>query len=556
MPANTIGNVSLRLVEADGKPLDAIGWQHQLLVGQWRQDDQSTPLDDWLNAILFQGSLVEIREPETQAHKDALARMIDTTGMQPSDHALLHADLFSSRNTWSEPTVGVWPESRIGQRVHPSPGLWFRVWGPVGSIVGAIVDGSKSLPPFCTPTIDNRRELTSLSTCCHHMTMLKRVVEVGMRFHQANVVDAKTPDPLRRAFGTRYLPERIRVADKTVTDWWPESLLPFGLYSSWWVWARDVLTGRTDTALLLVSGYAPRLHPHFPWNFNTEHWGAGSDFSPMCVGAMGIEVLRQSGQWEPAPRVHFHSELETPNHAVYAGNGAVVISTEAVDMKRMAVGEIVDPRRVGVLAYTTRTGTRTILTRLAAKRWRLLLTPDASALPAGWDGGYALDNGAWGAHQRGARCDVQRFAALLAARGAASDWVVAPDVVGDGAASWALTQAWLASCLSRAPRVLIAVQDGMTPATIRARLGERVGIFVGGSTGWKLAMLAQWGALAAQTGCWLHVARVNTRRRLDAAMAVGATSFDGNGAMLFAKHQARMDGWRKQGGLWARPVHP
>jgi len=145
---------------------------------------------------------------------------------------------------------------------------------------------------------------------------------------------------------------------------------------------------------------------------------------------------------------------------------------------------------------------------------------------------YALDNGAWGCHQQLKPFDVDAFLWAFDRIGANADWVVAPDIVGGGAESLALTRAWLPKLKHR--RVLIAVQDGMTPSQIAPLIVDGRGVFVGGSTDWKLKTLPMWGEFAQSVKCYFHVARVNTIRRFRACQFVGASSIDGSRASRWA----------------------
>lgn len=147
---------------------------------------------------------------------------------------------------------------------------------------------------------------------------------------------------------------------------------------------------------------------------------------------------------------------------------------------------------------------------------------------------YALDNGAWSAYSQGRPWDEAAFVRALRMMGRDADWSVLPDVVAGGAASLELSLRWMRPVLDECERALLAVQDGMGVGDVRPFLGERVGLFVGGSTAWKLATMPAWGELARQVGCWLHVGRVNTRRRIVLCQTVGATSFDGTSATRFA----------------------
>jgi len=89
----------------------------------------------------------------------------------------------------------------------------------------------------------------------------------------------------------------------------------------------------------------------------------------------------------------------------------------------------------------------------------------------------------------------------------------------------------------------------MTPAEVGPLLAVNIGLFVGGSTAWKLETLGTWGALAAERRCYLHVGRVNTQRRIARCHAVGAQSFDGTSVSRYAATLAELEPARRQGGL-------
>lgn len=114
------------------------------------------------------------------------------------------------------------------------------------------------------------------------------------------------------------------------------------------------------------------------------------------------------------------------------------------------------------------------------------------------------------------------------------DWIVLPDIVAGGLASLDLSIRWMNRCLSIAPLVLIAVQDGMETDDLVPYVGRKVGIFLGGSTDWKIDRMAEWGRFCAERDIYYHVARVNTIRRFRMAHAAGACSVDGTSASRFA----------------------
>lgn len=145
-------------------------------------------------------------------------------------------------------------------------------------------------------------------------------------------------------------------------------------------------------------------------------------------------------------------------------------------------------------AYASHTGTRRNLATLRAAGWRLLAQPH-NLRTEGF--AYALDNGAWSAFQQGTAFDVPAFENAVATIGAGADWIVAPDIVAGGLASLRLTEEWLPRLAGIGRRRLIAVQDGMSLADVAPMLGDDVGVFVGGTTAWKLRTMRAWGGGSA-----------------------------------------------------------
>jgi hypothetical protein len=197
-----------------------------------------------------------------------------------------------------------------------------------------------------------------------------------------------------------------------------------------------------------------------------------------------------------------------------------------------------------MIAYASRTGTARNLRALRDHGWRLLVSAAGALRSEGFP--YALDNGAWSAYSKGTPFDERAFDLALRKLGSSADWTVAPDIVAGGLASLDLSLKWLPRVLSESPRALIAVQNGMIDADVRPFLGERVGIFVGGDTEWKLRTLPLWGGVARSVGCWLHVGRVNSAKRIHACAIAGAHSFDGTSATRYAKTVGPLDSARRQ----------
>lgn len=205
-----------------------------------------------------------------------------------------------------------------------------------------------------------------------------------------------------------------------------------------------------------------------------------------------------------------------------------------------------------MIAYASATGTKRNMNRMRDHGWRIIITPDSrpsdvkKTMTMGFR--YAIDNGAWGCHTRGEQWDEKPFLDLIRKHGADADFVVVPDIIEGGLESLGRSRKWIGACLDHARECLVPVQDGMAPWDVEPILIEdsRIGIFVGGSTEWKLASLGWWGRLTRARGRWLHVGRVNSRMRINSCLAAGADSFDGTSATRYAKTIPALDAARQQ----------
>jgi len=202
-----------------------------------------------------------------------------------------------------------------------------------------------------------------------------------------------------------------------------------------------------------------------------------------------------------------------------------------------------------MIPYASRTGTKINLDLMRANRWGLLVTP-VCLRTEGFDL-YALDNGAWSAYQKGEPFNESAFIKAVEQLGQDAQFIVVPDIVCGGLDSLAYSLSWLPK-LQGFKRLLIAVQDGMRACDVRHLVSSSVGIFVGGSSEWKEQSLRIWGQLASETGCYLHVGRVNTRRRIRLCQDAGADSFDGTSASRFAKTIPLIDNSVRQLHMWEK----
>ena len=200
-----------------------------------------------------------------------------------------------------------------------------------------------------------------------------------------------------------------------------------------------------------------------------------------------------------------------------------------------------------MMAYAAHTGTRRNLAAMAAAGWGLLLSPGK---PRDDRFPFALDNGAFTAWQQGQPFNVPAFERHVERHGEGAEFLVLPDIVAGGLASLDLSLSWLPRLRGVGRRRLIAVQDGMQPADVMPHLGPDVGIFLGGTTDWKLATLPVWGRVAQEADAYFHVGRVNSARRIRMCAIAGADSIDGTSATRYAVTLPGLDAAIRQKDLY------
>lgn len=107
-------------------------------------------------------------------------------------------------------------------------------------------------------------------------------------------------------------------------------------------------------------------------------------------------------------------------------------------------------------------------------------------------------------------------------------FATAPDVVGDAAATLALSEPMFEPIRAVGYRVALVAQDGLENLTEFIPWDDFDALFIGGTTAWKLSEAAhELAAEAKRRGKWLHMGRVNSRRRVRLAQAMGCDSVDG-----------------------------
>jgi len=140
---------------------------------------------------------------------------------------------------------------------------------------------------------------------------------------------------------------------------------------------------------------------------------------------------------------------------------------------------------------------------------------------------WAADNGCFAAGEGFRLQFFETFLESLDEYRSTCLFAVAPDVLGDAAATLKRSVPILARIRnSFGYRAAFVAQDGQE--NLPVPWDDFDALFVGGTTAWKLSEPAY--ALAAEAsarGKWTHMGRVNSERRLRAAQAAGFDSVDG-----------------------------
>lgn len=186
--------------------------------------------------------------------------------------------------------------------------------------------------------------------------------------------------------------------------------------------------------------------------------------------------------------------------------------------------------------YSSRTGTRRNLEALRRHGCGLLVSRAGVWRTEGFED-WVGDNGAWADYQAGRGFDedaYEKFLDWVGGQKTAPAWLVLPDIVAGGARSLDLSMRYMNRCRSLVEMVLVAVQDGMSEADLAPFVGPQVGVFLGGSTEWKIAQMRRWGDFCERHGAHYHVARVNSIKRMSLAVWAKAHSADGSSASRYA----------------------
>lgn len=143
---------------------------------------------------------------------------------------------------------------------------------------------------------------------------------------------------------------------------------------------------------------------------------------------------------------------------------------------------------------------------------------------------WAADNDSFSAW------DEPRFVAML---DKATDvpgclFIVAPDVVGDAAATLERFRDWRVRLMLTGQPIAFVAQDGFNPETVPWDQFDV--LFIGGTDAFKMGRGAGLAARSAHSfGKRVHLGRVNSRSRIRWACALGCSTVDGSGFSAFRK---------------------
>jgi hypothetical protein len=135
-------------------------------------------------------------------------------------------------------------------------------------------------------------------------------------------------------------------------------------------------------------------------------------------------------------------------------------------------------------------------------------------------------------------------------------FATAPDVVGDAVATLALSLPMFSPIRQLGYPVALVAQDGLEDGRLIIPWDQFDVLFIGGTTAWKLGPhAANVAAEARANGRWVHMGRVNSKRRMVYAESIGCDSADGTMLRFDPKRdvQAWADFVRRNPSLW-RPA--
>ena len=145
--------------------------------------------------------------------------------------------------------------------------------------------------------------------------------------------------------------------------------------------------------------------------------------------------------------------------------------------------------------------------------------------------GYAIDNGAFVYGKKGISFDEKPFLEDVENFGEGADFIVIPDVLYNAKETLAIAEYWIERLLGYP--LLIVAQDGMVNEDLEVFTRRGIGVFIGGSTEFKLKSINWIADLCNKYNVLCHVGRVNSAKRIMLCLEAGAHSFDGSGPARF-----------------------
>jgi hypothetical protein len=165
---------------------------------------------------------------------------------------------------------------------------------------------------------------------------------------------------------------------------------------------------------------------------------------------------------------------------------------------------------------------------------------------------WAADNGRFSAPQN--YTDTRYLGWLAKMPRESCLFATAPDVVGDAAATLALSAPMFAPIRALGYRVAFVGQDGQEHLPVP--WDDFDALFIGGTTDWKLGEGArELAGEAKRRGKWVHMGRVNSLRRMRYAESIGCDSADGTVLKHDVSRPAHEWGPRvaREPSLWGSP---
>tara|TARA_R110000737_G_scaffold352251_1_gene397465 strand:- start:6905 stop:7561 length:657 start_codon:yes stop_codon:yes gene_type:complete len=175
--------------------------------------------------------------------------------------------------------------------------------------------------------------------------------------------------------------------------------------------------------------------------------------------------------------------------------------------------------------------------------WRFLLSP-ASVRSVSkkrehllYKYGYAIDNGCYADWNKGRPFNEKGFIKLLDKWADHADWIVIPDSIGNWKETLAMFMIWVYKLKVFKRPLLLVAQDGCEENNfkqLKSIANSGIGIFIGGSTDFKLKNGKVISNICKERDVICHVGRVNSAKRVRLCSYWGVSSFDGSGMSIFS----------------------